>query len=98
MGLKMTVWIIADTHRKIVAVGSPRNRRLNYVDKLKERVLTYGTRSKAQLGITMSGFYTHDCADYIQETYGYGRFRIPFEKFLEPVECALSEVDSIVIE
>jgi len=52
------IWLIMSKDRKIVAKGTPRNRRLVLVaDKDKKRFLTYTSRGMAEAGFKYNGFY-----------------------------------------
>lgn len=64
-------WVIVDRKEGIIAMGTPRNRRLLPIDTdRKLRVLTYSSQAIAENAYTKYGFYTHDVDGYLQETYG----------------------------
>lgn len=52
-------WIICDKERTVVAKGVPRNRYLVELSDVtnKQRLLTYSSKKKAELGFTASGFF-----------------------------------------
>ena len=69
MEIKETVWVIMTKDEKKIAKGVPRNRYLIDIgDKSdKKRILTYGSKSKAEAGFRVSGFYggsEYDEKDY----------------------------------
>ncbi len=71
----MDFWVIMDKTKKVIAVGSPRNRELRVLEEAKNvRVMIYGSKAKAESGFKDSGFYAFGkAASYLQETYGLGR-------------------------
>lgn len=67
--IKETVWVIMTKDGKKIAKGVPRNRHLIDVDDKtdKKRILTYGSKAKAEAGFTVSGFYGG--YDYCKDDY-----------------------------
>lgn len=59
MEIKEVVWVIMTKDGKKIAKGVPRNRYLiDIEDKTdKKRILTYGSKAKAEAGFRMSRFY-----------------------------------------
>lgn len=73
--------------RKYVAKGSVRNRQLVPIDKEdNKRFLTYNTKSKAEAGFKVSGFYGQHRLD---QSVSYVKLE-DLPKYLEAVECEIS--------
>lgn len=92
-----------DKNRKVIGMGVPRNRRLQFLNQKEGsgRILTYNSKKRAEAGFKVSGFWTWDVADYLKETYGYGEWwldddgkrqslNVKFEDFLEAVEIEIT--------
>ena len=96
------VWVIVDKKRKLIGMGVPRNRSLKMIDDYDGtgRILTYGSKKKAEAGFKSSGFYTWGLGDYLLNEYGYccwgnredprAKPQVRFEDFLEAVEATIS--------
>jgi hypothetical protein len=64
-------WVIMDKHRKIIARGAVRNRRLTMLHgHRKSRILTYTSKAKAEVAFKKYGFYKWEVEDYLIEQYG----------------------------
>ena len=60
-------WIIVSKDRKAVAVGVPRNRFLEPIDKTTKRILTYKSKKLAESGFKTSFFYQWDLKKRYEE-------------------------------
>lgn len=79
-------WILVDKTRKVIARGTPRNRKLVFVDgPSKARILAYRSKATATSGGLSAGFYSWEVKDYMSEQYGNDWYRHR-DKCLEPVE------------
>jgi hypothetical protein len=101
MKLEKKVWVIMDKKRKVIGMGTPRNRELKFFDSIKgsNRILTYKSKRMAEAGFKSSGFYDHT-GDYLEKEYDYGAqwedengerkwSGVIFEDFLEAVEATI---------
>lgn len=102
MPITKKVWVIVDKNRMVMGMGQPRQRELNFITAVdgSQRILTYGTKKRAQTGFTGSGFYSSKVSEYLLEQYGYGGWtnekdprynkEIKFKDFLEAVEAEIT--------
>jgi len=106
------VWIITDRNRKLIATGVPRNRYLKMIGddnggSLRQRILTYDSKGRAQAGYNGSWFYTsRDVDDYLRDTYNYGvmgvgdkweRLSANPEDFMQALEATMTfEVEDLL--
>ena len=63
-------WIIVSKDRKVIAKGVPRSRELVLLGntKDKQRILTYGSKKKAENGFLLNWFYAYsDISEYTPE-------------------------------
>jgi hypothetical protein len=73
--MKLKTWVIMDKKRKVIGMGVPRNRYLDWVEteNASPRILTYSTEGRARSGYTASGFFKSDeIAKYLFDTYDWG--------------------------
>lgn len=67
-----TYWVMMDKKRKVIGMGVPRDRRLQFLDSYdgSGRLLTYKTKGRASAGYRGSGFWTSsDVKTYVIENY-----------------------------
>lgn len=98
------IWVIVDKKRRVIGSGVPRNRELKFIESTDgtQRILSYGSKKKAEAGFKVSGFYSWgEVGKYLLEEYEYGkswqepdgtwkRSGVKFEDFLEAVEAQFS--------
>lgn len=82
------IWVIMSKCRKYIAKGTPRNRELIEVENTSDnkRILTYSSKSKAELAFKNNGFYTYGIREFPYNN-------VNRSEYLEAVNCKMSIIE-----